>query len=413
MRLFMTFMLVVVVTASSALLVLGQDPDSPIITPENIGRVTFLDEFERDLINDLAISPDGQRVALATVEGAYVYDTETFEEVKFLPGMAFQMLNVGWSSDGRYLAYTGQTVHIWDVEADEIWTVPNPEQVFMPDMVWSPDRNVLAIATNRENVQIFDIETREIITELGGAHGDLVTIAWSPNGDAVAAAGDEGIIYVWELDEAMSAQPPLQLESGFQGIIRTIAWSPDGRNMIAAGDEIVVDLWDMEGMVVSQTFDIPFSGVWEIAWSPDGQLVASGNNDGTVWVWEVETGELRREFGIHREQGRRLPILSLVWSPDGTELWTGSKDGYVRVLGIIDGETCGIVADLRVNVRSLPTTELPTTGQLQAGTEGVVIGQFLDEDDYVWWFLADGDWVRSDVVREVGECELVPDINPY
>ena len=51
-------------------------------------------------------------------------------------------------------------------------------------------------------------------------------------------------------------------------------------------------------------------------------------------------------------------------------------------------------------------------GKLDAGKPSDVTGQAADDTGFVWWKLADGGWVRSDVVQEAGDCESVPEATP-
>ena len=69
---------------------------------------------------------------------------------------------------------------------------------------------------------------------------------------------------------------------------------------------------------------------------------------------------------------------------------------------------CTVVSQGGVNVRRTPSTTGDVAGSLTDGQSGEVIGQTQDENETVWWQLANNTWVRSDVVTERGECTLAP-----
>jgi uncharacterized protein YraI len=59
-------------------------------------------------------------------------------------------------------------------------------------------------------------------------------------------------------------------------------------------------------------------------------------------------------------------------------------------------------------MRSGPGVDHAVAGILPAGQTASVDGQAAGSDGFVWWHLVTGQWVRSDVVDERGDCEAVP-----
>ncbi len=64
--------------------------------------------------------------------------------------------------------------------------------------------------------------------------------------------------------------------------------------------------------------------------------------------------------------------------------------------------------DMAVNIRAWSSTASEVTGTLAPGQTAEVIGQMEGTDDHTWWHLADGGWVRSDVVRGAEDCQAGP-----
>jgi len=70
--------------------------------------------------------------------------------------------------------------------------------------------------------------------------------------------------------------------------------------------------------------------------------------------------------------------------------------------------TCTVNSSKNINKRGGPGTTFESAGQLQSGSDAVVIGQAKGADGLTWWQLDDQTWVREDVVTEVGDCSGIP-----
>lgn len=64
-----------------------------------------------------------------------------------------------------------------------------------------------------------------------------------------------------------------------------------------------------------------------------------------------------------------------------------------------------------INRRISPSTVVDIAGQINDGESVRAIGQAIGDDGLVWWQLETGEWVRSDIVDETGQCEALPTTN--
>ena len=67
-------------------------------------------------VSEIAYSPDGTRLAVASSIGIWLYDTATHQEVALLTGHTFIVSRVAFSPDGRTLASGSgdNTIRLWD-----------------------------------------------------------------------------------------------------------------------------------------------------------------------------------------------------------------------------------------------------------------------------------------------------------
>ena len=69
-------------------------------------------------------------------------------------------------------------------------------------------------------------------------------------------------------------------------------------------------------------------------------------------------------------------------------------------------EVCEIASGRRtLNVRTAPSTSAALHELLSPGEFLEVVDRQVGDDNYVWYALDTGGWIRSDIVEEFGECE--------
>lgn len=251
----------------------------------------------------------------------------------------------------------------------------------------------------------------------------------------------------------------VRLSAGFDGFPE---WSPSGL-VDELGYQLVqngnVDLYSGSNRLTTSG-----ANDYDLAWSPDGtQIAYSSERDGNleIYVQDLETGAIQR---ITNNNARDF---NPHFSPDGTQILfhsdrdggRGQQDLYlmnadgsnVRRITQLDGQErfpdwrwsldavaaaqeddtesdtadeaetsdeaettvsdslpeCTITGN-GVNRRTEPTTNSAADGRMQEPE--TAIGQTTGTDGFVWWQLASGLWVRSDVVAEGGDCEALPQV---
>jgi WD40 repeat protein/serine/threonine protein kinase len=282
--------------------------------------------------NDLAFSPDGQRLAAAHETVVSIWDVVNGRETLNLQGHTHTVLSVAFSADGRRLtsAVRDGSVREWDLTTGRETRTVTDLLPRCDTMTLAPDGRSLAAVTSDNAVKLWSATRGPGIATLKGHAGAVTSVCFDPDGRCLASADAAGTVMVWE---ATAGRLLLTLR-GDSGQVNCVAFSPDGRRLASAGLDPTVRVWD----VSSSTKDRQAGGrevlalkghtshVSSVAFSPDGNLLASASDDRTVRVWDAADGRSRATLG-----GYTLAVTSVCFSPDSRLLACGDGAAVVKV----------------------------------------------------------------------------------
>ena len=121
---------------------------------------------------DVAISPDGKRVAVPITAGS-----------RGAPA-------------GIILNDTGATIRVWDLESGKDTALVKGLKVAVRGVVFSPDGKSLATAGGDMLVRVWDSETGKQLAALPSSDR-VEVVAFSPDGKSLAAGSKDGTVRIW------------------------------------------------------------------------------------------------------------------------------------------------------------------------------------------------------------------------
>jgi WD40 repeat protein len=300
-------------------------------------------------INDIALSPAGDYLAVASWQGLIVYRTDTFEKVcsafgKSLGDLAFapdgtmlasivfkdreaEEASAGQGEGGTDTPVTTQgkptpfptipptvPVVLWDTgQCRPLYEWQGKNQSFFEStsLAWSPDGKWL-ISGRFNDVLFLRNETGELLQTIDqspessfdffgtGGPPPQWDVAWSPDGTQLAFGvhNTERVVVV----DASTGSLVHALEGHPNFWIVGVAFSPGGTKLASMSLDGTVILWDVESGQQLWTVKIENGGSGGVAWSPDGRKLASGTYSGTVMILNAETGELERALEGHTDE---------------------------------------------------------------------------------------------------------------
>jgi WD40 repeat protein len=244
-------------------------------------------------VTGLAVSPNGNILAVATRDGLSLYDSETLQ-------LGINLENdMNWSNSGNI------------------------------SISWSPSGDRLAVARYtstlsgepdpQSGIQIWEIAaaTFHLLA------GEPLAISWSQSNGLIASVDVNGVYALWDDTRNLSVSVQSDLSSQI-GLIDVLAWSTDGTKIAGVNETVSpVVLWDYENSGEPHVIELSGSVGGYFTWSPSSQHIAVGDwASSFIWIVETDTERVIRIL-----EGSKGNPFDVQWSPDGSRLARGTQNG--------------------------------------------------------------------------------------
>ncbi|MBD2411280.1 hypothetical protein FACHB389_16445 [Nostoc calcicola FACHB-389] len=165
-------------------------------------------------------------------------------------------------------------------------------------IIFSPDKRLLATRHSMSEFAIWDITTRRFIRTIHIDYcegdtdpGDPDPVLFSPNGELLAIAATRNIT-LWQVS---SGEKIHTIDRFYQGWQRCMAFSPNGQTLAFTADEVdasssirrgTLRLWNVETGNEICILEEPFYKIESLDFVGNGQVLVSSYSNGTIKMWQ-------------------------------------------------------------------------------------------------------------------------------
>ena len=274
---------------------------------------------------DVVVTPDGSQIVTASYGSVHVWSMSTGKEVMVLEGHLNLINGVAVTPDGTRVVSCSDdgTVRVWDMHTGEREFVLKGHEAAVHEVAVTPDSSKVVTTSPHNGIRVWDLSTGTEVLAMKSLRIESMVI--TKDGSQIVTCSEE-VLCVWDLVTGkQEMQWPCCVKSS-----HALAVTPDGCHVVSCSDG--ARLWNLSTGAEVMVFHAD-TELKSVAVTPDGCHVVAGSVSGTVHVWSISTG---KEVTVL--QGHTNIVSALAVSPDGCHVVSCSDDRTVRVWNITTGK---------------------------------------------------------------------------
>jgi WD40 repeat protein len=285
-------------------------------------------------------------------------DLAQVDESNRLTGHEGEVVDISFSPDRNIIATASQdsTVKLWNLEGKQIKSFSAANNAKFWGISFSPKGQILAAASTDGTVRLWRLNGKDIeeVEPLKVSQSLVWDISFSPDGQVLASADSSGTVKLWQFDgDKFNPDPIYQIKAhdqvkGEDQEIHKINFSPDGKFLATASIDNTAKLWRFDGQKIEflRTLKGHTDSLWDVTFSPDSRTIATASSDNNAKLWNLEGKEIKTLSGHKQgvlsasfatyEQNKELVVATA--SDDNTiKLWNLKGEEIITLTGHING----------------------------------------------------------------------------
>jgi WD40 repeat protein/energy-coupling factor transporter ATP-binding protein EcfA2 len=289
---------------------------------------------ERGAARDLVTRVETNTIYSVGSDGRIIQWKETNNQWKseiLVSKKNYQYYSIDISPDGKWIAVGGLAtiekvnyVELYDLQ--DLKKVKRIEgfSVNIEDISFTPDSKGFYARDNAgRSIKFSDLTS---VKEIIKPSTKINAITLHPNGTALAGAGDDGSVYLWDIQNQYAEQEIKHVGDH----VMSIAFSPNGEKIILGDNTGVVKIINPTNHTIEHTLTGHSSSIEKIQFNHQRSFMATASKDKTVRLWNTSRWQEQPIIlSDHRDW-----IWGVTFTPDDQQLMACIQSSTETVKGI-------------------------------------------------------------------------------
>ncbi len=219
----------------------GTNPGGLTIVRDGITLVDEPDPAVTGAVVELAVNPDGSRVAAADDRRRIlIWNLTESPPVRSTIRVETSPVLVDWSPDGeRLLVGCGNgVVKVLSADGKVLWS-KKPDDNRSTAIAWSPDGTRVAIGQHGGDIVVLNARDGELLWRSWQDSIQVSAVTFAPDGQRLAASGFDRTVDVVSANDGRR----LQTMPGHYDMVRALRFLPDGDRILSGSLDGTLRLW--------------------------------------------------------------------------------------------------------------------------------------------------------------------------
>jgi hypothetical protein len=301
--------------AKPSITALAYHPSGRFLAVAGLREVILLDTATNDLLGKLpgqgpkvtalAYSRDGNHLAVASGEPGksgvvrlYFVPPSGLPNARpdaMIPAHKDLILDLAFSPDGTTLATCGydRLIKLWKLEDLKTPREFKDHSDAVYGIAFSPDGKLLASVSADRAAKVWDVTSGKRLYTLSEATDWLYAVAFSPDGKQLAAGGIDKSIRVWNIS-AVAGEIAHSVFAHEAAILR-LAYAADGKTLYSLSEDRSAKAWDAAKLAERRVYAKQPETTLSLAVRPDHKQVAIGRFDGALVLLDESSAKVIAE----------------------------------------------------------------------------------------------------------------------
>jgi len=274
----------VIVSELSAIMEMGT---FDILTNQTIAEFAYDNTGQRFIFAGAPSDDVSAKIQVWSESGEGLYELNISDISESTDIESWQVTDLAVSPDGSKLAVSiasGEIILLDMSNGETLWI--SSHEVYASSVEFTPDSSRLISSDELGIILIWDVETGEAIeTAIYAMESGVTAMSISPDGQYLSIGGRDGM-YLWDFANETLISDSMD---GHNNAISTLIFTNDSQTLISGGRDREIVLWSIEGEEI-QRFEGHQDWVLSLAVNPADNLLVSGDRTGAIYLWDLNTG---------------------------------------------------------------------------------------------------------------------------